>query len=82
MNIGVRVEASDKIGTGHLKRCISLSLEIREHLNANIIFFFSGDDRYLELLKKHNFEFHKIKLNKYINIQVGTCNLVPQIYCI
>ena len=33
MNIGVRVEASDKIGTGHLKRCISLSLEIREHLN-------------------------------------------------
>ena len=50
MNIGVRVEASDKIGTGHLKRCISLSLEIREHLNANIIFFFSGDDRYLEVL--------------------------------
>ncbi|MDC3351296.1 UDP-2,4-diacetamido-2,4,6-trideoxy-beta-L-altropyranose hydrolase [Gammaproteobacteria bacterium] len=65
MNIGVRVEASDKIGTGHLKRCISLSLEIREHLNANIIFFFSGDDRYLEVLKKHNFEFHKIKLNKF-----------------
>ena len=65
MNIGIRVEASDKVGTGHLKRCISLSLEIREHLNANLIFFFSGDDRYLELLKKHNFVFHKIKLNKF-----------------
>ncbi len=65
MNIGVRVEASDKIGTGHLKRCISLSLKIREKLNANIIFFFSGDDRYLELIKSNHFIFYKIKLNSF-----------------
>ncbi|MBL6654565.1 MAG: UDP-2,4-diacetamido-2,4,6-trideoxy-beta-L-altropyranose hydrolase [Flavobacteriaceae bacterium] len=65
MNIGVRVEASDKIGTGHLKRCISLSLEIKENLDADVIFFFSGDDRYLDLLKNHDLAFHKIKSNTF-----------------
>ena len=63
MNIGVRVEASDKIGSGHLKRCISLSLEIKENLDVDVIFFFSGDDRYLDLLKNHDLAFHKIKSN-------------------
>jgi len=65
MNIGVRVAASDKIGTGHLKRCISLSLEIKENLDVDVIFFFSGDDRYLDLLKKHDLAFHKIKSNTF-----------------
>ena len=40
MNLFVRVEASSKCGTGHLKRCIALSKKIAQNKNNSVIFFF------------------------------------------
>jgi len=57
MNLFVRVEASSKCGTGHLKRCIALSKKIAQNKNNSVIFFFSGDEHYAKLIEEAGFKF-------------------------
>ena len=57
MRIIFRVDSSNKIGAGHINRCIYLAKELRTLKKAKIIFFckkLKGNFNYL--IKKNNFD--------------------------
>ena len=72
MNLAIRADSSESIGTGHIVRCISLAKELRK-LGARVHFIsktYKGN--ILELVKKNKFIINKIKpelsIKKDINV--------------
>lgn len=59
MQVVIRVDASESIGTGHVMRCITLGLALKQRLNAQITFICrSLKGNLISNIKKNGFQVH------------------------
>jgi len=56
MNIAFRVDSSDLIGTGHVRRCLELAEKLRKKCDKVIFITKNLNGNFNELIKKKNFE--------------------------
>jgi UDP-2,4-diacetamido-2,4,6-trideoxy-beta-L-altropyranose hydrolase len=66
MNILIRTNSSKQIGMGHLIRCMSLAIVLKEK-GARVIFVINdGNDNRIEVLQKNHFEVYPINISNDI----------------
>lgn len=59
MKIFIRVDASEKIGTGHVIRCLTLADELRKNLHEVIFISVQMPEYFISLINKKGYSFNK-----------------------